>query len=127
MAEVAPVAAPGLARQAATPERLSAEDRERVALPWLSNDEAAQPPAHRAWRSALAQRRRQPPTPPLRRASAGARPVHASGARRLRLSTLGLMQFMVPTMLFLLSVFVFGEEMRQIQLYAFRWLSWNRI
>ncbi len=45
--------------------------------------------------------------------------LFASGARRLRLSTIGLMQFMVPTMLFLLSVFVFGEEMRTEQLYAF--------
>lgn len=45
--------------------------------------------------------------------------LFALGAKRLRLSTLGLMQFLVPTMLFLLSIFVFDEPLRQVQLYAF--------
>ncbi|MGI9350984.1 MAG: EamA family transporter RarD [Rhizobiaceae bacterium] len=45
--------------------------------------------------------------------------LYAFGAKRLRLSTIGLMQFMVPTMLFLISIFVFGEPLREIQLYAF--------
>ncbi|MEM9279253.1 MAG: EamA family transporter RarD [Pseudomonadota bacterium] len=45
--------------------------------------------------------------------------LYAFGAKQLRLSTIGLMQFMVPTMLFLLSIFVFGEPLREIQLYAF--------
>ncbi len=45
--------------------------------------------------------------------------LFAMGAKRLRLSTIGLMQFMVPTMLFLLSIFVFHEELRLVQLYAF--------
>ncbi len=45
--------------------------------------------------------------------------LFAFGTKRLRLSTIGLMQFMVPTMLFLISIFVFGEEMKEAQLYAF--------
>ena len=45
--------------------------------------------------------------------------LYAFGAKKLRLSTIGLMQFMVPTMLFLISIFVFGEPLREIQLYAF--------
>jgi len=45
--------------------------------------------------------------------------LFAMGAKRLRLSTIGLMQFMVPTMLFLLSIFVFHEPLREVQLYAF--------
>ena len=45
--------------------------------------------------------------------------LYASGAKRLRLSTIGLMQFLVPTMLFLISIYVFGEEMKEAQLYAF--------
>lgn len=45
--------------------------------------------------------------------------LFASGAKLLRLSTLGLMQFIVPTMLFTISIFVFNEPMREVQLYAF--------
>ncbi|MEM7067811.1 MAG: EamA family transporter RarD [Pseudomonadota bacterium] len=45
--------------------------------------------------------------------------LYAFGAKNLRLSTIGLMQFMVPTMLFLISIFVFGEPLKEIQLYAF--------
>lgn len=41
------------------------------------------------------------------------------GAKRLRLSTIGLMQFLVPTMIFLIGVFIFKEPMREVQLYAF--------
>ena len=44
---------------------------------------------------------------------------HDFGAKRLRLSTLGLMQFLVPTMLFLISIFVFQEPLYEVQLYAF--------
>ena len=45
--------------------------------------------------------------------------LFATGAKRLRLSTIGLMQFMVPTMLFLSSIFVFGEPLKQSLLIAF--------
>lgn len=45
--------------------------------------------------------------------------LYAFGAKRLRLSTIGLMQFMVPTMLFLISIFIFGEPLERVQLYAF--------
>jgi len=41
------------------------------------------------------------------------------GAKRLRLSTIGLMQFLVPTMIFLIGVFIFMEPMRDVQLAAF--------
>ncbi len=41
------------------------------------------------------------------------------GAKRLRLSTIGLMQFLVPTMIFLIGVFIFKEPMREVQLAAF--------
>ncbi len=45
--------------------------------------------------------------------------LYAFGAKRLRLSTIGLMQFIAPTMFFLLSIFVFKEPLREVQLYAF--------
>ena len=45
--------------------------------------------------------------------------LYAFGAKRLRLSTIGLMQFMVPTMFFFMSIFIFGEPLREEQLYAF--------
>ncbi|MDJ0614579.1 MAG: EamA family transporter RarD [Rhizobiaceae bacterium] len=41
------------------------------------------------------------------------------GAKRLRLSTIGLMQFLVPTMIFLIGVYLFKEPMRDVQLAAF--------
>ncbi len=45
--------------------------------------------------------------------------LYAAGARRLRLSTIGLMQYIVPTNLFLIGLFVFGEPFSQVQLIAF--------
>ena len=45
--------------------------------------------------------------------------LFASGAKRLRLSTNGLMQFIAPTLIFLIGIFVFGEPLREVQLYAF--------
>ncbi|GGH47061.1 EamA family transporter RarD [Frigidibacter albus] len=35
--------------------------------------------------------------------------LYANGAKRLRLSTIGIMQYIAPTMIFLTAVFVFGE------------------
>jgi len=45
--------------------------------------------------------------------------LYASGAKRLRLSTIGLMQYIAPTMIFLFAVFVFNEPMSGWQLVAF--------
>lgn len=45
--------------------------------------------------------------------------LFAFGAKKLKLSTIGLMQFMVPTMIFLIGVFVFGEKLDEVRFYAF--------
>ncbi|WP_439272543.1 EamA family transporter RarD [Pseudochrobactrum sp. HB0163] len=45
--------------------------------------------------------------------------MYATGAKLLRYTTLGLMQYITPTMLFLIAVFAFREPFNMIQLYAF--------
>ncbi|MEO0329490.1 MAG: EamA family transporter RarD [Pseudomonadota bacterium] len=45
--------------------------------------------------------------------------LFAFGTKRLKLSSVGLMQFMVPTMIFLISIFVFKEPLQTVQLFAF--------
>ncbi|MFC5385724.1 EamA family transporter RarD [Aquamicrobium segne] len=50
--------------------------------------------------------------------------MFAYGAKALRLSTLGLMQYFAPTMVFLIAVFVFGEPFGISQLVAFM-LIWT--
>lgn len=45
--------------------------------------------------------------------------LFAAGAKRLRLATLGLMQYIAPTLIFLISVFVFGEPFGTVKLIAF--------
>lgn len=45
--------------------------------------------------------------------------MFAFGAKALRLSTLGLMQYIAPTMVFLIAVFVFHEPFGKAQLAAF--------
>lgn len=45
--------------------------------------------------------------------------LYASGAKRLRLSTIGLMQYIAPTMIFLFAVFSFGEFLSIWQVIAF--------
>jgi chloramphenicol-sensitive protein RarD len=45
--------------------------------------------------------------------------MFAFGAKALRLSTIGLMQYIAPTMLFLIAVFVFNEPFGRAQLAAF--------
>jgi chloramphenicol-sensitive protein RarD len=45
--------------------------------------------------------------------------LYANGAKRLKLSTIGMMQYIAPTMIFLLAVFVFGEPFSVIQGVAF--------
>ena len=43
----------------------------------------------------------------------------AAAARRLRYSTLGLLQYIAPTMVFLTGVFLFGEPLSRTQLLSF--------
>ncbi len=52
--------------------------------------------------------------------------LFAYGAKRLRLSSIGFMQYIVPTMIFIIGVFVFNEPFSQWQLIAFV-LIWTAI
>lgn len=45
--------------------------------------------------------------------------LYANGAKRLRLSTIGMMQYIAPTMIFLIGVFIFKEELKEPQIIAF--------
>ena len=45
--------------------------------------------------------------------------VYANGAKLLRLSTIGILQYIAPTMIFLIAVFVFGEEFGTARMVAF--------
>lgn len=45
--------------------------------------------------------------------------VYANGAKLLRLSTIGILQYIAPTMIFLVAVFVFGEEFGRARMIAF--------
>ena len=45
--------------------------------------------------------------------------IYANGAKGLRLSTIGIMQYIAPTMIFLTATFVFHEPLSQVQLLAF--------
>jgi chloramphenicol-sensitive protein RarD len=45
--------------------------------------------------------------------------IYANGAKGLRLSTIGIMQYIAPTMIFLTATFVFHEPLGQAQLMAF--------
>jgi chloramphenicol-sensitive protein RarD len=51
--------------------------------------------------------------------------LYANGAKLLRLSTIGIMQYIAPTMIFLTAVFVFGEEFGRGKMIAFPmiWLA----
>lgn len=51
--------------------------------------------------------------------SAGPLILYANGAKRLRLSTIAMMQYIAPTMIFLTAVFVFDEPFSQTKLIAF--------
>ena len=44
---------------------------------------------------------------------------YANGAKRLRLSTIGILQYIAPTMIFLNAVFVFGEPFGRSRMIAF--------
>jgi chloramphenicol-sensitive protein RarD len=45
--------------------------------------------------------------------------IYANGAKLLRLSTIGIMQYIAPTMIFVIAVFVFGEPFGTTKLIAF--------
>lgn len=51
--------------------------------------------------------------------TAGPLMIYANGAKRLRLSTIAIMQYIAPTMIFLTAVFLFGEPFGGITLVAF--------
>ncbi len=55
----------------------------------------------------------------LRRDHRRAAPVLRERAKLLRLSTIGIMQYIVPTMIFLTAVFVFGEDFGVPRMIAF--------
>ncbi|WP_299619750.1 EamA family transporter RarD [uncultured Tateyamaria sp.] len=45
--------------------------------------------------------------------------LYANGAKGLRLSTIAVLQYIAPTMIFLVAVFAFGEEFGQARMIAF--------
>ncbi len=45
--------------------------------------------------------------------------TYANGAKLVRLSTIGIMQYIAPTLIFLVAVFVFGEEFDRARMIAF--------
>lgn len=51
--------------------------------------------------------------------------LYANGAKLLRLSTIGMLQYIAPTMIFLIAVFVFGEPFGTARMIAFPliWLA----
>lgn len=51
--------------------------------------------------------------------------LFAYGVRRLRLTTIGMFQYLAPSIQFLLAVFLFGEELNELRLLSFGliWLS----
>ena len=51
--------------------------------------------------------------------TAGPLMIYANGAKRLRLSTIAIMQYIAPTMIFLTAVFVFDEPFSRAKLIAF--------
>lgn len=48
--------------------------------------------------------------------------LYANGAKLLRLSTIGIMQYIAPTMIFVIAVFVFKEPFGLSQLVAFAFI-----
>jgi len=45
--------------------------------------------------------------------------LYANGAKGLRLSTIAVLQYIAPTMIFLVAVFAFGEEFGRARMIAF--------
>ena len=48
--------------------------------------------------------------------------IYANGAKLLRLSTIGIMQYIAPTMIFIIAVFAFGEPFGTVKLVAFAFI-----
>lgn len=51
--------------------------------------------------------------------TAGPLMIYANGAKLLRLSTIGILQYVAPTMIFLIAVFVFKEPFSSLKAFAF--------
>jgi chloramphenicol-sensitive protein RarD len=51
--------------------------------------------------------------------TAGPLMLYANGAKLLRLSTIGMLQYLAPTMIFLTAVFIFGEPFGRAKMIAF--------
>ena len=51
--------------------------------------------------------------------TAGPLMIYANGAKRLRLSTIAIMQYIAPTLIFLTAVFIFDEPFSGVKLMAF--------
>jgi len=45
--------------------------------------------------------------------------LYAMGVRRLRLATIGIMQYIAPSIIFAIGIYVFGEKLRPELLVAF--------
>ncbi len=45
--------------------------------------------------------------------------IYANGAKRLRLTTIGILQYIAPTGIFLVAIFVLGEEIDRGRMIAF--------
>ena len=52
--------------------------------------------------------------------------IYANGAKLVRLSTIGILQYIAPTMIFLIAVFLFGEEIGRGRMIAFP-LIWSAL
>lgn len=52
--------------------------------------------------------------------------LYAAGAKGLKLATLGIMQYIAPSMVFLIAVFVFGEPFTMMRLVAFGFI-WSAL
>jgi chloramphenicol-sensitive protein RarD len=52
--------------------------------------------------------------------------IYATAAKKLSLSTIGILQYIAPTMIFLIAVFVFGEAFDRVKLVAFG-LIWTAL
>ena len=52
--------------------------------------------------------------------------MFAIAAKRMPYSTLGFIQYLAPTIVFLLGLFVFGQQLRTVQLASFL-LIWTAI
>ncbi|MGB3814935.1 MAG: EamA family transporter RarD [Shinella sp.] len=48
--------------------------------------------------------------------------IYANGAKLLRLSTIGIMQYIAPTMIFFIAIFIFGEPFGTMKLIAFAFI-----